>query len=92
MTEKRADYQRKHNKSKSFSLLTDFFRKDKKSQEFNKEDYEAGINQDVNSPEYQRNPELTREEKIDQLKKRLNIAIGIVLGLLVLVFVALFKL
>lgn len=92
MTEKRADYQRKHNKSKSFSLLTDFFRKDKKSQEFNKEDYEAGINQDVNSSEYQRNPELTREEKIDRLKKRLNIAIGIVLGLLVLVFVALFKL
>lgn len=53
-------------------MLTDFFRKDKKSQEFNKEDYEAGINQDVNSPEYQRNPELTREEKIDRLKKAIE--------------------
>lgn len=92
MTEKRADYQRKHNESKSFPLLTDFFRGNKRNQEINSEGYEEGINQDVNSPEYQRNPKLTRKEKINRLKRGLNIAIGIVLGLLVLVFVALFKL
>ena len=72
--------------------IRDSFRGNKRNQEINSEGYEEGINQDVNSPEYQRNPKLTREEKINRLKRGLNIAIGIVLGLLVLVFVALFKL
>ncbi|KRL63481.1 hypothetical protein [Lactobacillus psittaci] len=94
MTETRSDYQRKHRRQSKWNL---FPKRDKNSQGSNLDINPDFLNQenssvnDIDSSDYQK-PHFTREEKIKRLKRRLNLAIMVVLSLTILVFVALFYL
>lgn len=92
MVETRKDYRKKQRQQKFKNLWHDFF---KKSEEDNKEvekNTSVPENETIYPTDIKTDSSITVDEKINRLKKRLNWAILIVLGLIILVLIALFKL
>ncbi|QNQ82450.1 hypothetical protein FP435_02780 [Lactobacillus sp. PV037] len=91
MVETRKDYRKKQRQKKFKNLWHSFFKTSKPKDEAENET-DVPENKTFFSDSVDAEKQITVDEKRDRLKKRLNWAILIVLGLIILVLIALFKL
>lgn len=91
MVETRKDYRKKQRQQKFKNLWHSFFKKTEDNEEIER-NTSIPENETIYQNDIKTDKSITVDEKINRLKKRLNWAILIVLGLIILVLVALFKL
>lgn len=92
MVETRKDYRKKQRQQKFKNLWNRLFKKSEKDNDEVERNASVPESETIYPNDIKTNESVTVDEKIDRLKKRLNWAILIVLGLIILVLIALFKL
>lgn len=92
MVETRKDYRKKQRQQKFKNLWNRFFKKSEEDNEEVERKTSIPENETIYSNDTATDNSITVDEKINRLKKRLNWAILIVLGLIILVLITLFKL